>query len=210
MITKAKRTILDFRHATIAVVLVVFSAGSAWATHDEPKSAKKLQASLVASYTDCETPNAVTSTGLDACTPPVPPASAAGCTFSPDGSGKFGASVTGSVVAGTQDLRLKASLKGLTAACEARTLCILLGVRATLDDCGGNACTTVGSALTASGPEGCCTVADGRCTIDTTLSAAFPGTFPNGANAGLELGGCALAIDPFVDQPPFLCGVLLK
>src|SRR5437660_10059903 len=86
-----------------AVLGLHLFAGAAFADHAEPSQAKKTSATLVSAYRQGNDPNTATqSDGSPACTPPIP-AATFGCTFSPGGSGKFSAVLTGSVTDGNQD-----------------------------------------------------------------------------------------------------------
>src|SRR3989442_12878218 len=106
------------------VLAVVLFGGAAMASHVEPASAKKVQFSLVNGYFACDYmgSNTTTSEGDPACTPPVGPL----CGFQPKGSGKVAMSTIGSASAGTQDIKLTVSAKGLNAYCENLPVCFAL------------------------------------------------------------------------------------
>ncbi|TMK75676.1 MAG: hypothetical protein E6G45_13330 [Actinobacteria bacterium] len=199
------------RTITLVVAITLAIAGAALADHTEPATAKKVSASLVSAYRECSDPNTATqSNGDSACTPPSP-AAFFGCTFSPSGSGKFTAVLTGSPTDGNQDIKFAAVAKRLNANCEGDSLCIWLSLRATNDDCPEGSCTIVDIERFAFDLGTCCTVTKGACKIKTTLNTAFPGLLPSNKNTGIEIRGCGLSpVFPLSTGPAVTCGLLLK
>jgi hypothetical protein len=133
------------RTAIFGIVLSLTPLGGvAVADHAEPAKAKSITFPLVNSYRPCDpgSANTATQTGGDpACAPPASD-SIFGCAFSPAGSGKLALKVVGSSAAGTQDLQIAVSAKGLNAQCLG-PLFVLLSYRLTTDDCPPGSCTAV-------------------------------------------------------------------
>jgi hypothetical protein len=192
-----------------AVIGVAVFAGVAGADHIEPKSAKKTRFDLVNSYFRCDTPNTATlSNGTGACTPAVL-WDAFGCALSPEGSGKLTVQKIGSATDGTQDLKLTAVVKGLTANCEGQSLEIVLSYRLTTDDCPEGSCTTFDVEDAFAGTW--CTVTNGHCKINTTLRTSNPSLIAlSNENAGIEIHGCGLRRLGTLGPAGITCGLLLK
>ena len=150
---RSNRTILT-------LCAVTFGLATATLAHEFPTKAKQLKSSLVQNYAACNVPDTVTLTGgLPACGGDPNPIDTV-CTFGTGSSdGSLTAKISGS------GIQVKAKLKGLAPACDGQTLTVALGVRTTTDDCAGSHCVVADQALSG----GTCTVADGRCTIATTI-----------------------------------------
>lgn len=186
--------------------------GVALAGHNEPaKASNKATFGLVTGYIHCDTPNTATlAGGAPACAPAVP---LSPCAFGPAGVGKLTIARIGDVSAGTQDLALTATAKGLVN-CEGANFHIRLYYRLTTDDCPEGSCTVgdfVFNDTYLDLQSAFCVVSQGKCTIKTTLSTAAPGLIANGKNAGIAILGCGLKESFALPNPPELqCGVLLK
>lgn len=168
------------------------------ADHNEPQSANLFKTSLVKSYEPCVAPDAVTTSGLPACEPATP--SDPVCKFGPKGKGL----AKGKVISGTvHDVQFKAQLKGLDTGCEGLILTGVVTVRATVDDCNGDACTVPDFV---DYPLGSCTVTAGKCDIVGTVNTTTPGLLLTGRLTGLELLGCGVLNGSL---RTFTCGVLV-
>jgi hypothetical protein len=84
------------------------------------------------------------------------------CGFGPKGTGKYSFSV-GKDSFGGPDLRLKASLTGLSAGCEGASLTLVADFSWTTTDCVGGDCTATADGF----PMALCVVAGGKCSINT-------------------------------------------
>src|SRR5437899_6090484 len=173
--------------AVIAVVLAFLLPPSAFANHIEPAKAKKAQFELVNSFIECSSPNTTTSTGQSACTP-VQSEGFGACGLLATGFGKLSLKAIGSAAQGTQDFQLSAIATGLSDQCP--QLCMKLSFRATTDDCPQGSCTIVD--VENQPTSACCMVKNGKCKINTTLSAALPNVFTPGKTTGIEIHSCGL------------------
>jgi hypothetical protein len=190
-----------------AVAGGVLLSGVALAAHTEPAKATKTQFALVNAFVQCNAPNTTTqASGVSACTPVSPTDGT--CALMATGTGKLSLSVTGSPAKGNQAIKVGATVKGLSAGCEANQLCFVLSYRATNDDCPEGSCTS-SDLLNWEPPGACCTVAGGACKISSAVNAANL-DLADGKNTGLEFLGCGLK-GPFAFFGPSLsCGLLLK
>jgi len=186
------------RRGLLCGLVLLGVAVPALASHNEPKAARTLKATLVKSYAPCTAPNTATSTALPACGPVVPTDPT--CDFGPKGSGTATATVlTGSV----HDVQLQVSLKGLAANCEGQTLAGVVTVRVTVDDCAGDSCTLPDF------PDfvvGTCTVTNGACKFKGTVNSQAPGLLLTGRTTGIEILGCAVKN---AAARTFTCGVFV-
>jgi hypothetical protein len=152
--------------------------------NDEPSSAVlvSVQASLVKGFRPCDSPNDSTNAiPGQACSPAV--ANDDVCEGFLRGSGKMAVKLTRS-----GDLQISASAKQLAFGCEGETLCAVVSVRATTDDCGSpghGACTTEDRDL--QGP--CCTVTNGQCVIPSSTLRRVVG---KSSRTAVDVRGCGL------------------
>ncbi|HXJ35972.1 MAG TPA: hypothetical protein VMS22_18220 [Candidatus Eisenbacteria bacterium] len=159
--------------------------------HEFPTKAKQLKSSLVQNYAPCLAPDTATNGGTPACGGEPDPVDTQ-CTFASKSQGSL------TVAISKTDLKVKASLKGLSPACDGETLTIALGVRTTTDDCPGGHCTVIDQEVTG----GTCTVAGGKCSIST----AIPSGYSAGAGSEMTILTCGVrhgALDAFA------CGVMV-
>jgi len=173
------------------LMLVALGAANTAESHEFPKAAKKISATLVQNYAECTAPDTTTiGSGAPACleTDPVDTI----CTFPGDGSGKISLSISGTSV------KVKGKLSGLAPTCTGQTLSVKLGVRVTTDDCTGGHCTVQDETLAA----GACTVADGKCSISGEVTTGYP----DGAGSALQVVTCSVGRAGF---DSFACGLLV-
>jgi len=181
-----------------------FVCKMALASHIEPERAKKYIVEMVTTHEPCLAPNDYTaSLPIPACSPVVPSDSL--CGFEEDsGSGNF----VGKVV-WPGDIKLKGTVKGLSAACEGQTFAAVVAVRITTEDCiEGDSCTTGDFEM----PIGTCKVTGGRCSILSSVNTLLPGALGPGNNEGFEVLGCGLVRITGPDAPvqTLSCGLLIK
>src|SRR5262249_9398927 len=151
------------------------------ATHSTPAKAKQLKLEFVRAYAKCMAPGSSTSNVFPACAPVTEPDP---CNFGPKGKGKGKLSIL------VGDVGLKVKLSGLNDACEGLTLNLNLDILGwTLDDCAGASCTVVDLSdfLLST-----CTVANGKCSIDTTINAVVPGMILAGKRSDFALGSVSI------------------
>jgi hypothetical protein len=192
-----------------AVAGALVMAGVARAHHDEPSQARFFTSSLVRAYETCDGAdvNAMTPGGLPACTP----GEALDTVCNMDGDGAKGMV---DITPEQHDLRVKVVIHGITG-CEGERLLFFVDVNVTSDNCVdlmGKAvqdnCTLVGPNTI---PLGDCIVANGRCSMDTTLETLFPFINALGGNdIGFRIDRCEIVRLTGGMFVPFLrCGVLI-
>lgn len=185
------RTLLT---SLVVIALALGATGPATA-HIFPEKAKSLKASLVQGYDACTTPDTSTNGGKPACsdTDPIDPDCAFDVTEG-KGSGQLKATIKDT------DVIVKATVKGLSAFCDGKTLTVRLGVRTTTDDCPGDHCTVADDQL----EGGTCVVADGKCTI----SAVIPSGYPLAAASEMTILSCGVR-NQTDDRDSFACGLMV-
>ena len=182
----------------LAVTLVV--AGTAGATHDEPKRAKTIKAPLVTAYQPCTNPNTQTTgtPALPACYPAVRMDEVCGFMDATYLAG-HGKAVGGAKANG--DFSVKITAKGLNSGCENRTLCGIVRVRATTHRCTLGACTVQDLDFQGTSPTACCIVQSGYCAVQTTINSEVLRTLVPGDRTGVEVFGFGLKRIDGADLP---------
>jgi hypothetical protein len=159
----------------------------------EPDKAGKYQSEVVSAYNNCDIGSVTTQTTGSI---PLPACVAVenaplGCVLGPGSKGKIQAKAK-------DDISLKASIKGLTAACEGLTLALSTTMNLTTDDClAGGRCTVLSAALdpfNLAVVGGTCLVEGGKCKIKTGVNEALPGTLIPGEQTSIEIKGVTLGI----------------
>jgi len=173
----------------IAVTLMVAAAPAS--AHFFPKSAGSAKASLVQSYVPCTSPDTTDGKGLGACTGQLETDPT--CVFGSKGTGTLQASIKGT------DIKVKAVLKGLDAACEGQVLTPSFIVRTTSDTCPTDHCTAVDTEVTG----GTCTVTGGKC----SAASIIPSGYPAGAGSEMSILACSVKHGSAV---AFNCGIMVK
>jgi hypothetical protein len=181
---------MHIRNAVILTATLLAAAVPAHA-HFFPNAAKSVKASLVQSYVPCTSPDTTDGKGLPACTGQLE--TDPSCVFGTKGSGSLQATIK------KTDVKVKAVLKGLDAACEGQTLTPAFTVRTTSDTCPTDHCTAVDTEITA----GTCTVTAGKCTVNTTIPSGYA------AGAGSEMSFLACGIK-HGSAVAFDCGIMVK
>ncbi len=182
---------MRFISTLLTLAFAVLGVTSAAQSHEFPKAAKKISATLVQNYAECAAPDATTiGGGLPACLESEPVDTV--CTFPGEGSGKVTLSISGTSV------KVKSKLSGLAPTCDGQTLSVNLGVRVTTDDCTGGHCTVQDQVITA----GTCTVADGKCSISAEVASGYP----EGAGSAMQVVTCSVGRAGF---DSFACGLLV-
>jgi hypothetical protein len=188
-----RRAVFSIMGAVAGVSLLV---GLAFADHNEPQSARRLQAELVTAYAPCTSPNTVTDDpgfpGFPACTPAL--REDPQCGFGSTGSAEvtFQFRRDGEITA-------TAAAAGLDMGCTGEQLNLFLEFQGTSDACSGGPCTLVSTAQTQF--VGCIVTPEGVCRISFTGPLSMP------SQTGFELLGCGLLRVGAV-RPAFKCGLL--
>jgi hypothetical protein len=159
---------------------------------------------VMKAYDECTAPDTTgDSTGLPACSTPTPPPSDSVCKLDVVGKGRV------FLVAQSDDVRVKAWILGINAACNGEMLDLRMSLRVTANDCAGLRCTLADLTDTVLGS---CEVTDGKCKIVTTLNTALPGLVRPNKETHIDVLGCDLKRTTGPSLPPnrtFACGLAI-
>lgn len=200
--------------------LVVLLAGPAAGDNiDLPAKAKKQTFTLTNALPKCDTPDVLTEAFTKPACTYVKPDPTTECTMTPQGMGQLSfASVgkadkdTTAITAGTQDILIKISLKGMSKGCEGVKLFPFIERRRSFDDCnGGQTCILPdGSNIVDNGTDGCKVNEKGSCSFTISLNKTFPETFVKNREMNLHILRCGVAISGgSIATPPLVCGTFL-
>lgn len=166
------------------VLAIGFAVSTAMAVDNEPKKAGKYQASGTNGYNECTVPSETTAGALPLPACPAADSTAALCNFNDKGKAKLAAKAKDDVY-----LKLKAS--GIEN-CETVVLQATATIQANTNSCTTSArCSTV-TLTNFPIPGATCTVADGKCQIQSSVNGAAPGTIVLGENTSIRIGSVAL------------------
>lgn len=166
------------RPGLTVVCLFGAAVAPALASHTTPSRATQIQVALVRAFPDCVSPSATSAflEGTPACDGVVEPHP---CGFASGGKGYLKGKRYPTNAISPADIIVNAKLEGLGAACEARTLELLVEASATVDDCqGGESCTVLFTPFRI----GTCAVKNGKCKLITSVNKAanVSGSGPGG------------------------------
>lgn len=166
-----------------------------------PIRARRMLMHVTTAYDACTVTDTTSdSTGGAACLAPVQ--SDAFCKFDTRGRGKL------KLTSRPDNVRWLTSLKGIDGACEGETLEILVSLRITSDDCGGQACTLPDLIDTVVGQ---CVIQNNTCISSGTLNAAISNIIVENKETFIKILGCGLrrSTGPNLPTATFACGLMI-